>query len=70
MPTTPAHEAEHELNAAGLRTMAADAAFPLAEDRLPAVLETLRGLRSVIGRLDGVPLGSTPPAVGFDPRWR
>ena len=28
------------------------------------------GIYALIDQLDGVPLGETPPAIGFDPRWQ
>jgi hypothetical protein len=36
------------------------------EDMLGPVVE---GVYALIDRLDEVPLGETPPAIGFDPRW-
>ncbi|SNR97764.1 hypothetical protein [Blastococcus mobilis] len=36
------------------------------EDMLGPVVE---GIYALIDQLDAVPLGETPPAIGFDPRW-
>jgi hypothetical protein len=36
------------------------------EEMLGPVVE---GVYALVDRLDEVPLGETPPAIGFDPRW-
>jgi hypothetical protein len=36
------------------------------ENMLGPVVE---GIYALIDQLDEVPLGETPPAIGFDPRW-
>jgi hypothetical protein len=36
------------------------------EDMLGPVVT---GIYALIDQLDAVPLGETPPAIGFDPRW-
>lgn len=45
------------------------ARLELADDRAELVGRTAEGIYALIDRLDDVPLGETPPATAFDPRW-
>ena len=45
------------------------ARLPLAPDRLEIVGPTVEMVYALIDLMDSVPLGETPPATAFDPRW-
>jgi hypothetical protein len=45
------------------------ARLDLAAERQEAVGAFLGEMYALIDRLDDVPLGETPPATAFDPRW-
>jgi hypothetical protein len=46
------------------------ARLPLTPDRLEIVGPTTEMIYALIDLMDSVPLGETPPAIAFDPRWR
>ena len=45
------------------------ARLPLSPERLEIVGPTVELVYALIDRMDPVPLGETPPATAFDPRW-
>lgn len=45
------------------------ARLDLGPDREESLGPVVEGVYALIDQLDAVPLGETPPAVGFDPRW-
>lgn len=63
--TTPARLFSAEVLASAARTARLD----VAPERLETVGRTLTEMYALIDRLDDVPLGDTPPATAFDPRW-
>ena len=64
MPPAP-RSFSGETLAAVLRT----ARLELTEERAALVGATAEGIYALIDRLGEVPLGETPPATSFDPRW-
>ena len=65
--TTPPRTA---VTATGLGELLAAARLDLPPDRRDAVLASLSGVHQLLDLMDAVPLGETPPATAFDPRWR
>ena len=45
------------------------ARLPLSPERLQIVGPTAELVYTLIDMMDAVPLGETPPATAFDPRW-
>ncbi|CCG03405.1 hypothetical protein [Blastococcus saxobsidens] len=45
------------------------ARLDIGSDREESFGQMVEGVYALIDRLDDVPLGETPPAIGFDPRW-
>ena len=64
MPPAP-RSFSGEALAVALRT----ARLEITEDRAALVGPTAEGIYALIDQLGEVPLGETPPATAFDPRW-
>lgn len=58
------------VTAAGLAELLAAAGLQLPEDRHGGLLGSLNGVRQLLGALEDVDVGETPPAAAFDARWR
>jgi Asp-tRNA(Asn)/Glu-tRNA(Gln) amidotransferase C subunit len=46
------------------------ARLELAPDRMEIIGPVLKEVYALIDMLDDIPLGETPPATAFDPRWK
>ena len=57
------------LDAERVRAMAGLVRLELATDREPLLVRALGDLLRDLDRVGELPLGETPPATAFDPRW-
>jgi len=58
-----------QFGADAVRILAHLAGLALPPDRVPALAAELTAMYADLDALADVPLGDTPPATAFDPRW-
>ena len=58
------------VTATGLGELLATAGLVLPAERHEGVLQSLNGVRQLLGALDAVDVGEAPPVATFDARWR
>jgi Asp-tRNA(Asn)/Glu-tRNA(Gln) amidotransferase C subunit len=58
-----------ELVGEALQSAARSARLDLTPERLTAVAPMINSIYGMLGALDDVPLGETPPATAFAARW-
>ncbi len=58
-----------EIDATTIQQSAALVRYPMTAERAAELVPHLTGLLAALDMLDEIPLGETPPATAFDPRW-
>lgn len=58
-----------EINFTTIQQIAAMVRYPLTDERAAELVPHLTNLLAALDMLDEIPLGETPPATAFDPRW-